>query len=371
MAKATPPPDLKIPSSNHTIRVSVIDTTAHVNVPVNRFMGPPIHGHETLAAPCYGFLIEHDNPAAKTKYDTLLFDIGVRLDFMNGPKVVVDQLKAFGVKVEVQKDVVEILRENGQDVAKVGGIIWSHWHWDHTGDPSTFPWSTDLIVGPGFGEAFTPAYPTVEESPVDERAWEGRTLREINFDIEGKGLKIGQYKAFDFYGDGSYYLLDTPGHAVGHMCGLARTSARPPEFIFMGGDIAHHGGEFRPTKFVPLPENIVPNPLVAPFSRQTSACPGHLFENLHPQKSSTEPFYKPTLEGVHKDGQEAKESIDKMGEFDAHDNIFVNIAHDSSLYDMVEFYPKVANGWSQKRWKEEGRWRFLRDFDTGASEAHT
>ena len=72
---------------------------------------------------------------------------------------------------------------------------------DHTGDPSTFPGSADLIVGPGFKEAFVPGYPTVEDSPVDEKAWEGRTLREINFDSEGKGLKIGQYNAFDFYGE--------------------------------------------------------------------------------------------------------------------------------------------------------------------------
>ena len=239
---------------------------------------------------------------------------------------------------------------------------------DHTGDPSTFPGSTDLIVGPGFKEAFVPAYPTVENSPVDEKAWENRTLREIDFDAEGKGLKIGKYKAFDFFGDGSFYLLDTPGHAVGHMCGLARTSTDPPEFIFMGGDIAHHGGEFRPTQFLPRPENIVPNPLVAPYSKQGPVCPGSLFEAIHPNKSSTEPFYTPTTKGVHKDAQQAKESIDSLGEFDGHDNIFVNVAHDTSIYDVVEFFPKVANGWSQKRWREEGLWRFLRDFDTGSEE---
>ena len=64
---------------------------------------------------------------------------------------------------------------------------------DHTGDPSTFPAATDLIVGPGFKGAFVPGYPTNETSPVLESAWEGRNLREINFDTEGAGLKIGQY----------------------------------------------------------------------------------------------------------------------------------------------------------------------------------
>ena len=240
---------------------------------------------------------------------------------------------------------------------------------DHTGDPSRFSHETDLIVGPGFKEAFVPAYPTVEDSPIDERAWENRTLREINFETEGKGLKLGRYIAFDFYGDGSFYLLDSPGHAIGHMCGLARTAADPPEFIFMGGDIAHHGGEFRPTQYLPLPENIVPNPLDAPFARKSHGCPGAIFEAIHPQRSSTEPFYKLTTKGVHHDPEEGQDSIDKLKEFDAHDSILVNIAHDSSLGDVVDLFPKTANGWSKKGWKEEGRWRFLRDFDTG-SEAH-
>jgi glyoxylase-like metal-dependent hydrolase (beta-lactamase superfamily II) len=31
-------------------------------------------------------------------------------------------------------------------------IVWSHWHWDHTGDASKFHPRTDIIVGPGFTE---------------------------------------------------------------------------------------------------------------------------------------------------------------------------------------------------------------------------
>ena len=239
---------------------------------------------------------------------------------------------------------------------------------DHTGDPSTFPGSTDLIVGPGFKEAFVPGFPTKPDCAVHASASQGRTLPEIDFEKEGKGLRIGKYPAMDLYGDGSFYLLDTPGHAIGHICGLARTSANPPEFIFMGGDIAHHGAEFRPTHFLPLPENIDPNPLVAPYTKQASICPGALFEAVHPKKSSTETFVEPVLQGVHHDGALTKKTIDELGEFDAQDNVFVNIAHDSSIYDVVDYHPKTANGWKQKGWKQEGTWRFLRDFDTGSEE---
>lgn len=36
----------------------------------------------------------------------------------------------------------------------------------------------------------------------------GRNVREITFDGQ---LKVGQYRAHDFFGDGSFYLLDVPG----------------------------------------------------------------------------------------------------------------------------------------------------------------
>jgi hypothetical protein len=36
----------------------------------------------------------------------------------------------------------------------------------------------------------------------------GRNLREISFSDD---FKIGSFRAHDFFGDGSFYLLDTPG----------------------------------------------------------------------------------------------------------------------------------------------------------------
>jgi len=185
----------------------------------------------------------------------------------------------------------------------------------------------------------------------------------IDFATEGKGLQIGKFEAFDFYGDGSFYLLNTPGHAIGHLCALARTTVDPPTFMFLGGDIAHHGGEFRPTQYLPLPESISPSPLEAPFMVAPSFCPGEIFQAIHPEKSRTEPFFSPTGD-FHSDNQEARRSIAKMTEFDAYDNVFSVIAHDKSLLGVVDLYPKGANEWHAKGWGKEGRWRFLRSFGT-------
>ena len=142
MPKAEPPPDLNIPASQHTVDVSIIDTTSHVgNIPVAAFMSPAIPGYNLIQAPCYSFLIKHKNPAKQSKYDQLLFDLGVRKDWKNGPKPVVDRAVNGGFDIRVDKDVAEILRENGDDPKKVGGIIWSHFHWVST---SLFVASSDI-----------------------------------------------------------------------------------------------------------------------------------------------------------------------------------------------------------------------------------
>jgi glyoxylase-like metal-dependent hydrolase (beta-lactamase superfamily II) len=356
MATAQQPPDLNIPHSDATVEVSIIDTTGHISLPSSLFVQPQLF--EYITAPVYSFLIKHRD-------DTLIFDLGISKDWENGPTSVVERVKPYADKLRIDKDVATILRENGQALKDISAIIWSHAHFDHTGDPTTFPSTTDLVVGPGFKAAFPSAFPTLPDSPVDERAWQNRTLREIDF--AASDLRIGQFEAHDYYGDGSLYLLNTPGHFIGHICALARTTANPPTFMFLGGDIAHQAGEFRPTQYLPLPTSISPNPLQRPFTSSQSICPGDIFQALHPNKSATEPFLKPSTaaHAAHLDSEQTLRSIEGLMEFDADESVFSVIAHDMSLFDVVEFYPRGANGWKEKGWGREGRWRFLREFEGG------
>jgi glyoxylase-like metal-dependent hydrolase (beta-lactamase superfamily II) len=196
----------------------------------------------------------------------------------------------------------------------------------------------------------------VKDSLVNEESWEGRELRELKFLTD---LKIGRFKALDWFGDGSFYVLDTPGHLLGHISALARTT--PDTFILMGGDTAHHAGEIRPTEFVPLPTSVTLEGLKLDSSFPIP-CPGELLvQQIHPRKSATKPFYEPA-DGFHEDRPVAEQSIEGLTEFDAHENIFVVLAHDASLRKVVDFYPQDANDWKQKLWRKEGRWRFLIDF---------
>lgn len=78
--------------------------------------------------------------------------------------------------------------------------------------PSLFPKSTSLIVGPGFksNTQTYPGYPVHPDSLVCQDAMEGRDLVELEFD---EGLEIGGFRAVDFFGDESFYLLQASGHS--------------------------------------------------------------------------------------------------------------------------------------------------------------
>ncbi|KAK0207447.1 hypothetical protein IW262DRAFT_537802 [Armillaria fumosa] len=71
----------------------------------------------------------------------------------------------------------------------------------------------------------------------------------------------------DCFGDGSFYVPDTPDHRPGHISGLARLT--PTTFVLLGGDCCHHVGDVRPTL---LHHSICPCPLSLLQSATQSLC---------------------------------------------------------------------------------------------------
>ncbi|KAK4245127.1 beta-lactamase-like protein [Corynascus novoguineensis] len=378
---AEPAPDLGIPPSVSTVDVSIIDTTASVRgVPANLLLAPPVEGYDWLAVPVFSFLIHH--PTLKR---SVIFDLGIRKDWHNLSPSVVSRIKRLGWTVNVEKDVSEILTAGGVDVKTVEAIIWSHHHFDHTGNPNTFPSSTSLIVGPGFKATMLPGYPANPDSPVLESDFANRQLIELDFSpasasgtqSPGGGtprfapLSIGRFRALDYFNDGSFYLLDTPGHATGHISALARQES----FILLTGDAIHHLGEIRPSRYLPLPENVVPDPF-APDPHPLEShygCPGAVFARpllAGRGRPPCGPIYEPARVGRVGNDEKWNEDVDalldtvsKLQEADAHDNVFVAAAHDETLLDHVVFFPEgTMNEFAHKRWVTRVRWRFLRDF---------
>ena len=241
--------------------------------------------------------------------------------------------------ITVRKDVTRILEEADVDVANgaISSIILSHHHWDHTGDPSTFPTGTELVVGPGFKAAHLPGYPERQDATLLQTDYEGRNIREISFSGDNDGFKIGRFNAHDYFGDGSFYLLDTPGHSIGHMCGLARTTADPPTFVFMAGDASHHAGEFRPTEYLPLPKEL------SDFSRHSGAD----YQDVHFEQSATKPFYNVTASFAH-DKKLADWTIAGICEFDCQANVLLLTANDEHVLEpepVINLFPESLNQW--------------------------
>ena len=303
------------------------------------FLDPEYDGLTHMTIPSFGFLIEH--PTKK-----LMFDLGVRKNWQTLPPKIVSNIKSNGWKVNVSKDIADILSSHG---VQVDEIIWSHHHWDHTGDISLFPATTPLVIGPGFRDQYLPGHPENPDGQVNAADFKSRPVREVSFP---RDLKIGRFEALDYFGDGSFYLLDTPGHSVGHMCGLARTT--PDSFVFMGGDACHHAGEFRPTEYLPLPGEVTPWP-------KGGMCPGHLLRDVQRNGSATEPFFRPSKKSAH-DLAQCERTVEGLCEFDAQDNVFVLLAHDSSVLGQVTLFPETMNDWYEKGLAKQVKWRFLGDF---------
>lgn len=354
-AMAAIAPDLHIPPSSEIVEVSIIDTTSSIlGVDAWKFLEPSIPGHDYLATPAFSFLVHHP------KLDrSIIFDLGIRHDWWNYSPFLQERFKKGGYVISVEKSVRTILEDHGVDAKKIEAVVWSHHHFDHTGAPEEFESSTALIVGPGFKDTMLPGYPSDPQSTILEANFAGRELLELDF---SEGLKIGRMNAIDYFKDGSFFFLDSPGHAVGHICALARVTSDPPSFILMGGDAVHHGGELRPSQYLPLPKEISPHPFT---SLAQSSCPGSLFDGILRDGDRSKTIYEParqTKVQMNYDVDEAIRTIEKLQEADVRDDVLFVAAHDASLLDIVEFFPRKANSFMQKGWVQQARWRFLMDF---------
>jgi len=200
-----------------------------IELPDEMFITKATPGKITLA-PSLSFLLQHSKSNKK-----FVFDLGIRKDYQNYPPVIVDWIKST-YPVKVTQDVFDSLKKGGLQPTDIDFVCLSHCHWDHTGDTHPFTKSR-FLVGGACRSLFTNVYPGDPHGRfASDLLPEGRT----EF-LDPSGWKpIGPFpRAFDFYGDGSLYIIDAPGHLSGHINVLARTSS-DGGWIYLAGDSAHH-----------------------------------------------------------------------------------------------------------------------------------
>ncbi|KAJ7057901.1 beta-lactamase-like protein [Mycena amicta] len=323
--------DIGIPLSSSTVTVKVFDTIRagdHTKIkgPATGLFAPVLPGHENFGSPIFSFVIEHT--ATQTR---IMFDLGIRKDPQNSaPNIAQLILDAFPFEA-ADSDIVDLIEASGIPKESVSAVIWSHSHVDHTGDMTRFPPSTNLVVSKDMALS---TYETDPHSTLLPSDIAGHKLVKIDFE-----LQIDAFKAHDYFGDGSFYLLNVPGHQLGHVCGLARVT--PTSFVLLGGDACHHAG-------------VSPSYRASPQTLSLSA--GSAFDLT----ARTNPLLH-IAEGPHQaDPVVAQDSVNKLTAFDGNPDIFVVLAHDSSLLPLfADTYPVVLDDWKAMGLKEKTVWAFL------------
>ncbi|KAJ7446700.1 hypothetical protein FB451DRAFT_1291227 [Mycena latifolia] len=318
--------DFGIPSSAATVEVKVFHVgNVTLKNSTHAFVLPVLPGRETINFPMFAFFVEH-----KKTQKRLMFDLGMRIDPLNFVPSIAAGFSSGTFVLEESKDITEMLQDGGIPLTSINT------HFDHIGDMSKFPNSTELVVGPGTDIA------TFPESPTGS-------------------LQASDLATIDYFGDGSFYLLNTPGHLPGHISALARVT--PTSFVSLGGDAFHHAGEARPR----------------PEFQKNFPCPAHLLEETK-TSISTDFFWSPkSREGafdMHSRAQQlyavsdlpdsfyadpvtSQVSLEKLATFDADPDILVVIAHDLSLVSSLPYFPASLNGWKASHLKERTVWNFV------------
>lgn len=331
--QALPAPPLDTPQSNNTCDLWAIDAICELVRDAKHLLQPEIKGHEKINLPTYAFYIY--NPRLDKR---VLFDAGIRKYWWNLPPKVVSGITSgcvtgLLVKDEVydtlaahHKSAAEKKEESIVDPDTIDAVIWSHFHNDHVGNIQRYPKSTSIVVGAGFKETILPGYPVRKDAPLYQADYEDRELIEISFDLE---LKIGKYDAHDFSGDGSFYLVRTPGHTVEHISGFVRTTA--DTFVFLGGDNSHFPGMYRPTAYKPLSATLPVEiyldsqlPVPCPCLLFTACHPNHSTEDVDDHAARTRPFYQPNEKSSwYHSTVMALSTFESLQEFAADENVFV------------------------------------------------
>ncbi|KAF7323928.1 Metallo-beta-lactamase superfamily protein [Mycena kentingensis (nom. inval.)] len=349
-------PAFDIPSSTSTVSVKMFDLIsdhAGVKSSAAMFFQPVLPGTDNFACPIYAFFIENS-----TTKERIMFDLGPRKDLENAAPFLAAAVKAGYSAMPVDKDITEQLVESGIALDSISAVVWSHGHADHTGDMSLFPSSVDLVVS---NELSTETADTDPNSFLLASDFAGRKL--VRVDLEKSSLTIGGFRAHDYFGDGSFYLLDVPGHQHGHLSALARVAEN--DFVFLGADACHHAGVLRPTALL-HERSPCPGALLA--ATRTSVSHTHFpsatssAEGEFDLAARTKPMFTVASNGYFVDVPAAEDSVSKMsGVFDPSPDVFVVLAHDESLLPIIGKFPVVLDDWKARGWKKDATWAFLEE----------
>jgi glyoxylase-like metal-dependent hydrolase (beta-lactamase superfamily II) len=171
----------------------------------------------------------------------IIFDLGLPKDVSCLTQAVQDRLrKTFTIKVE--EDVFDGLESLGLDPkSDIDTVIFSHLHYDHIGNPAGFGPDTSFIVGPSALSLISgpDSYPSNPRSHFDSALLPLDRTTELPPGTDRTFWRpAGPFpETHDHFGDGSLFIVNSPGHLAGHINLLVRVEAE--KWIYLAGDSCH------------------------------------------------------------------------------------------------------------------------------------
>ena len=241
---------LPAPSPNQVyVEVSALNG-GWVTLPENLFV-TDVDPNLTKLVPSMCFLVQHPKQDSNTP-ERIVFDLGIKRDMNHYAAGMQDHLTKRQPIINLP-DTKASLEAGGLDTSKdIDYVILSHTHWDHIGMPSDYPNSKFVV---GSGTLYTvqngaPHYPAsmFEKDPLPlDRTTEfppspSSQAKDVACSSSQQTSHIWQPistipHSIDFFGDGSVYIIDAPGHLQGHVNLLACIG--PEEWVYLGGDCCH------------------------------------------------------------------------------------------------------------------------------------
>lgn len=259
------------------VTVSALDA-GHLTLPERLFV-TDADPEKRSTVPSLSFLIKHQD--VNGKHTNVVFDLGLKRDLSGYPPKQQDHIAARQPVVS-HPDCADSLRygtnygRQGNDkvllepASDIDIVILSHVHWDHVGTASDFP-SATFVVGSGtldllkhgagplypadiFNDDEVPASRTVELPPVPHSSGEAgydaapHAPKHTSAPDDARSRLYGMDNwswqplvsfphVLDLFGDGSLYVVDSPGHLYGHVNLLARVGEN--KYVYLGGDCCH------------------------------------------------------------------------------------------------------------------------------------
>lgn len=229
-------------------------SSGHLTLPEYQFIHP-VSQDKRRTVPSLAFLIQHQNPRTG-RVTRIVFDLGLRRDVKRYSHPIQQHIKT-RQPMTTDPDVTKSLAQGGLSPQDIDYVIYSHVHWDHIGEPRDFHTST-FIIGHGASALLTdkpsslrgghsffepdllPEGRTIELSdPTLQAPSKGDTVVKpgvVNFNGSWKAYGILP-RTLDVFNDGSLLIVNAPGHLVGHINLLARTSSSHQ--VYMAGDACH------------------------------------------------------------------------------------------------------------------------------------